>query len=43
LHVDLVPSGTQAVEAALGDLFGDQDPGHRNVIVTAWRAGSVSR
>ena len=27
-HVDLVTGGAQAVETAVGDLFGDQDPRH---------------
>ena len=28
LHVDVVSGGTEPVEAALGDRFGDQDAGH---------------
>ena len=28
LHVDDVSHGSQAVKATIGDLFGDQDPGH---------------
>ena len=29
LHVDLVAGGAEAVEAPVGDLFGDQDASHR--------------
>ena len=29
LHIDLVAGGTQAIEAAVGDFFGDKDPRHR--------------
>ena len=29
LHVDLVAGGAEAVEPAVGDLFGDEDAGHR--------------
>ena len=35
LDVDLVAGGAQPVEAAFGDLFGDQDASHRRSIVTA--------
>ena len=38
LHVDLVPGCAQAVEASVGDLFGDQDARHRWTIVTAGQA-----
>ena len=34
LHVDVVAGGAEAVEAAVGDLLGDQDAGHRGPILT---------